>query len=320
MAYQPGREPEELKKYVALLIKELRETYPDGIVDMARWNHERWDRPAGYLVQKLGYPNGRSFLNAYGFDVYEKSVPKQPAAAPRQAHKQPPAPQQVQRRSSRVIEDEEEDEEYTEEEEVQTRGRKKGRGRLFFSILAIIILLALITMVSIMLLKGNGGSGSGFQLHLPTLASATNLGSPVNTGNQAKPASSGIRLSDSVSYDGITVTLRSVTEGKGNQSIQPSDGNVYAYCEIEIENNTPADLSVMSLMNFYGYYDGVSVNYSFNAMNAAPENTSLDGTISSGQKKTGYIAYEVPENWKELKVYFKNSLAGNNEFIFTAKR
>ena len=78
--YTPGNEPEKLKKILNPLLKELRETYTDGVVDMDRWNHERWDRAAGYLVQQLGYPNGRSFLTAYGFTIKNSIVKKEDLA------------------------------------------------------------------------------------------------------------------------------------------------------------------------------------------------------------------------------------------------
>ena len=78
--YSPGQEPKALKKHLNLLLRELRAAYPEGLVVMDMWNHERWDKLAGYLVQKLGYPNGRSFLKAYGFDVFEEDLaPEEPA-------------------------------------------------------------------------------------------------------------------------------------------------------------------------------------------------------------------------------------------------
>ncbi len=78
MPYSPGNEPENLKKYLNLLLKELNEQFPDGLIVMDMWNHERWDKIAGYLTKGLGYPNGRAFLNAYGFDIADnlETVPE----------------------------------------------------------------------------------------------------------------------------------------------------------------------------------------------------------------------------------------------------
>jgi hypothetical protein len=70
MPYTPGNEPEELKRHLNVLLKDLHQNFPDGLIIMDMWNHERWDRVAGYLTKNLGYPNGRSFLEAYGFEVF----------------------------------------------------------------------------------------------------------------------------------------------------------------------------------------------------------------------------------------------------------
>ena len=76
--YMPGQEPAELQKYLNPLLKELHAQYPDDLVDMSTWNHSRWDKVAGYLTQKLGYPNGTAFLNAYGFDIYNPNQKEKP--------------------------------------------------------------------------------------------------------------------------------------------------------------------------------------------------------------------------------------------------
>ena len=79
--YTPGNEPEELRKYLNLLLKELHAQYPDDLIVMDMWNHERWDKVAGYLTKKLGYPNGRAFLHAYGFEIAE-SLDEEPETEP----------------------------------------------------------------------------------------------------------------------------------------------------------------------------------------------------------------------------------------------
>lgn len=73
--YKPGTEPEEYKKHLNILLRELRTAFPEKLIVMDMWNHDRWDKLAGYLVNKLGYPNERSFLEAYGFEVFgEESI------------------------------------------------------------------------------------------------------------------------------------------------------------------------------------------------------------------------------------------------------
>ena len=76
MHYTPGNEPEELKKHLKVLLRDLHSAFPEGLVVMDMWNHERWDKLAVYLMKKLGYPNGRSFLEAYGFEVFDSETVK----------------------------------------------------------------------------------------------------------------------------------------------------------------------------------------------------------------------------------------------------
>lgn len=78
MIYEPGREPEEAKKYLGLLMKELREAYPDGLIVADMWNHERWDNLLDHLVKTLGYSDSVSFLKAYGFEVFGDLTAKKP--------------------------------------------------------------------------------------------------------------------------------------------------------------------------------------------------------------------------------------------------
>ena len=96
MNYEPGQEPEELQKYIRLLMKELNETYPEGLIITDLWKHERWDRVVEFLTEKLGYSDNISFLKAYGFEVFgelntkkqeipqEQDIPRsQPVERPR---------------------------------------------------------------------------------------------------------------------------------------------------------------------------------------------------------------------------------------------
>lgn len=68
--FEKGNEPQELRKHLNLLMKELHEAYPDGLVVADMWNHERWDNLLAHLVKNLNYPDNISFLNAYGFEVF----------------------------------------------------------------------------------------------------------------------------------------------------------------------------------------------------------------------------------------------------------
>lgn len=66
---------EKVKRIRRALLRELNEAYPDGVIDMAQWDHTRWDRSAGWLVRQLGYESGRAFLEDSGFRIRSNTAP-----------------------------------------------------------------------------------------------------------------------------------------------------------------------------------------------------------------------------------------------------
>lgn len=70
MIYEPGSEPEEIKKHLNLLLRDLHEAFPDGLIVGDMWKHEKWDSLLSFLTTKLGYPDSTSLLNAYGFEMF----------------------------------------------------------------------------------------------------------------------------------------------------------------------------------------------------------------------------------------------------------
>ena len=71
----PGSEPEEIKKLLDVFLSALDNSFPDGIIIWDEWNHEKWDKPAGYLCKSLGYSKGADFLRAYGYQILQSRVP-----------------------------------------------------------------------------------------------------------------------------------------------------------------------------------------------------------------------------------------------------
>lgn len=67
--YLPGLEPENIKKLLSTFFSEIDKSFPDKTIVWSEWNHEKLDKPAGYLCKYLGYSRGTDFLNAYGYSV-----------------------------------------------------------------------------------------------------------------------------------------------------------------------------------------------------------------------------------------------------------
>lgn len=97
-----------------------------------------------------------------------------------------------------------------------------------------------------------------------------------------------------------------------NQYNAPADGNKIICAEFEFENMGNSDASVM-YTDFHGYADGYEVNQSY-----APDGTGLDFTVkmSAGRKGTGKVAFEIPEDAKEVEIEFSPNMFSSDKVIF----
>ena len=121
---------------------------------------------------------------------------------------------------------------------------------------------------------------------------------------------------------GIQVSLLGTTESKGSDFLKPDEGNIFILCEFEISNNSDKDISVSSIMSFEAYCDDYSVNQDILGLQA-PEGkgkNQLDGSVAAGKKMNGIIAYQVPEDWKNLEIKFSPSFWSNKSATFIATK
>ena len=75
-SYSPGEEPSDIKKLLDVFLADVDKKFPDGTIVWSEWNHEKWDKPAGFLCNKLGYSRGAEFLRAYGYEIVKEREPK----------------------------------------------------------------------------------------------------------------------------------------------------------------------------------------------------------------------------------------------------
>ncbi len=64
---EPGNEPKDLKKRMDVLFEKLDTAYPDKCIVGLHKDHKKWGETVTDLYRKLGYPDGKSFLEAYGY-------------------------------------------------------------------------------------------------------------------------------------------------------------------------------------------------------------------------------------------------------------
>lgn len=147
MVYEPGKEPEEYKKYLNLLLRELKEAFPDGLIVADMWNHSRWDKVTEYLFNSLEYDDNISFLNAYGYEVFGDLD-----TAPNSAAKARPVVQAPQPRESDQEEQTERPQEAMPKEQIQpnkvqsrsTSKSSKKQEKQFFLLLEICAIIGCI--------------------------------------------------------------------------------------------------------------------------------------------------------------------------------
>lgn len=64
-----GKEPASIKKRLDILFPKLNQAYPDKKISGLYKDHKKWAETVTELYRALGYPDGTSFLEAYGYTV-----------------------------------------------------------------------------------------------------------------------------------------------------------------------------------------------------------------------------------------------------------
>lgn len=77
MPIAKGAEPLNVRTKLNNLLNDLKATYPDGVVRNLQRDHKKWAEKVTFLYRELGYADGDSFLNAYGFTV-ERNISGRP--------------------------------------------------------------------------------------------------------------------------------------------------------------------------------------------------------------------------------------------------
>lgn len=124
---------------------------------------------------------------------------------------------------------------------------------------------------------------------------------------------------DIAEMNDVQVTLTDYTESTGSDYNQPTEGNVYLLAEFEIVNNTSGEVAVSSMMSFEAYADDYSLNYSIGAL-LEKDGNQLDGTIAAGKKLKGWIGWEVPEDYQNVEIHFKDDVWSNDKFVFVIEK
>ena len=201
--------------------------------------------------------------------------------------------------------------------------KKKGKGKIIGIVVAVIVVLAIVAGVlggsdETQVSKNNNSEESN------PVSSAENQGDASETAGSVQTVAQEAEqeqygIGQTADINNIQTTLVSATESSGSEFNTPSEGNVFVLLEFEIANNSDDEISISSLMSFDAYCDDYSISTSLSGA-LETDKSSLDGTVASGKKLNGVIAYEVPADWSEIEVHFTADYWSGDDIVFIATK
>lgn len=177
-----------------------------------------------------------------------------------------------------------------------------------------VILMIFVVFVTVFLVVGILSDEEG-----PTKIGEVSTSAAGTDVSVQPPAQTRFAVGEKVSLNGVVATLKNVTEDTGTTLWKPTDGYVFLICEFEIENNSSSDIAVSSLLSFEAYVDDFSTNLSLTGMMGVNK-PQLDGDIAVGKKMGGIVAYEAPEDWKEIEIKFTPNVWAGKDIAFFATK
>lgn len=120
-------------------------------------------------------------------------------------------------------------------------------------------------------------------------------------------------VGDTVTTKDLKITLTKAFTAKTIETSisgydeKPDDGKIFLILEIEAENISDQKQN-LSYLNFQSSIDDYSVDVDY-LISAKPDGLSiLSGDFMPGKKLTGYIAYQVSADWKELEAAYMDNI------------
>lgn len=189
--------------------------------------------------------------------------------------------------------------------------RKKQKRPLLGTILIILGVIIFIAAIS------NGNEEN------PQKVESTTQSTKQDTPQNSKDNETVFKVGETVEYKEVQISLLSYEESQGNEWGSPANGNIFVYAEFEIINNSNNEISISSMISFENYCDGYKLDYSSNALMAISTEDNkhqLDGSIAPGKKMKGVLGLEVPNNWENIEIYYKDNVWLDSNFSFVIEK
>lgn len=120
----------------------------------------------------------------------------------------------------------------------------------------------------------------------------------------------------------LTIELTNVMESKGNSYYTPTNGNVYLILEFCINNTSKEDILLSTALCFSAWCDNELCIINSEALATAmlSGKYQLDCGVEPGKKVTGVVGYEVPKDWKEMKIQFSKEVVFGETITFAVSK
>lgn len=140
--------------------------------------------------------------------------------------------------------------------------------------------------------------------------------------NNVKENKSVYHTGEIANCNGLELTFLGYTESSGTEYNSPADGKVFVFPEFEVYNGTGEKVTMDTRTPFLYYCDGYNVESSSSAIFSMSE-LDLDvltGDIVQGGRMKACLPLELPSDWKEMEIYYKDNYYGDTKFSFVFGR
>lgn len=123
---------------------------------------------------------------------------------------------------------------------------------------------------------------------------------------------------ETANCNGLELTFLGYTESSGTEYNSPADGKVFVFPEFEVYNGTNEKVTMDTWTPFLYYCDGYNVESSSSAIFSMTELDLevLTGDIVQGGRMRACLPLELPSDWKEMEIFYKDNYFGDTEFSF----
>lgn len=125
-----------------------------------------------------------------------------------------------------------------------------------------------------------------------------------------------LKIGDTVNFDGLKITLNSVTADSGSEFEKPEEDR-FLIVDMTVENTTEEPQTVSSLMNVSLRDDD---DYEYTTALYTGVKAQLDGEVAPGDKLRGQIAFDVPKSKNYSLIFGDPFTSGQAIWTFKSKQ